>query len=631
MRNIIATIGTVALLAGASAANANDDSVTYYSGSFSCSGRDYTTDWTFGRQLGTNASTATVYFQRSAVDRVEWLDLVEQAGSDALIDANGNPRLRIARDNGTILADWLRGAPDQGCEPFAVSQSKSPKERFDELFTFLETSRPDAAAANAAAGMLASTPIIYALPELDQQLYLRRLSEMRSAFWTRYRDGLVSDFAQVPLETDSDRNAFVQLLAGALSGPMELIEGRNNFRDAFAAFQQAVDRYEVAGSSAAADMYPGGQIVCQRFSAIQDAAPGYDFDKLEFATGLPSDYWSRDIAEDLLETMRECHRSSQGYANELARQWPEMQRTSEIAQALRREQSRLLGLPVEMSTLIDTKNLQPDAAVVSNVSTSSQMYHRFFGQPLERRREELIQASLASIAKQSESYMLDEPEIAQSVSDACDALRSSVSRDRRDVIQQACTTATKSISDRQRTEATAQIAAAFADAEPGTDAAKEALALCENLPRTLSFDARDEVYRTCQEAGGQLQAKERALRCDIAVAKSGASPEFLTNTVSVRSAIGSRNVELKELICHGIERDVQVSFSSSGYLMWKKQEMLLDFPGPAEKVNVLRLVLNPSETDADWTIDVEDSATHDELAREGIDVESVTACLLGRC
>lgn len=631
MKNLLATVCAAALLVCSNSAHAAESEDVYYAGSFVCSGQEYATDWNISKGLSGEVAT-TVYYQQVDSNQVEWLELTERKGPNGhqLYDANGNPRIGLIADGQTIRAIWMAGAPRSDCSPFAVSRSQSAKDRFDELFALMETPEPSDDVAAKVADMTRLPPVIYALPELDRQNYLQRYNELEEAFWTRYRETLVRDITQRPLATEQDRQAFAERFSTALSDTLRFTLRRDGFEAMFTMMQQAADRYAASGGTPAEGLYPGNELVCRRFQSILKAEPYFKFTKLELAVGIPSDYWTRSLAENLLSDLRTCEEVPEDYARVLTGKWPEIQEKQKLVLSLLQEQARLLALPVTMDTLVETKNLQPDETLVQSISRRSSDYQRFFGAPLDARRGELLNVSLASITDRSASYSLDKPEVARSVSEACEILDdlSDMAGDKRDMVRQTCEAANEKIADKQAEQAVAQINAAFADAQPDTTAAEVADKLCNTLPSTLSNRAASRVYEVCSDAQKAMAEKKAALKCEQATTSSGASSELLESAVLVRNANGSSNVAMKDLICNASKMDAQLSFSSSGYLMWKTQLMDVKLERAREGEGLLHLVLNPAESDADWVVGTEDENTKAILAKQRMKVEILTACIM---
>ncbi|RCW23166.1 hypothetical protein DFR48_10735 [Ciceribacter lividus] len=631
MKNLLATVCAAALLVCSNSAHAEESEDLYYTGSFVCSGQEYATDWNISKGLSGEVAT-TVYYQQLDSNQVEWLELTERKGPNGhqLYDANGNPRIGLIADGQTIRAIWMAGSPMSDCSPFAVSRSQSAKDRFDELFALMETPEPSDDIAAKVADRTRLPPIIYALPELDRQSYMQRYSELEEAFWTRYRETVVKDIASRPLATDEDKKAFAERLFTALSDTSRFMRRRDGLEATSTMMQQAADRYAASGGAPAEALYVGKEIACQRLQGILKADPYFNFAKLELAVGLPSDYWTRALAENLLSGMRNCDEVSEDYAHQLLSKWPEIQEKQKLVLSLLKEQSRLLALPVTMDTLVETKNLQPDEMLVQSISRHSSDYQRFFGVPLDARREELLNVSLASIGERSARYSIDQPEMATAVSEACEILDdlSDMAGDRRDMIRQTCESANETIAAKQSEQAVAQVNAAFADAAPDTAAAEAADKLCNTLPSTLSNRAASKVYDVCSDAKKVMAEKKDALKCEQAIASSGASSELLESSVSVRESGGSSNAAVKDLICNATKMGAQLSFATSGYLAWKTHSMDMKMERAREGEGLLHFVLTPSEGDADWVVGTEDENTKAILAKQGAKVEIVTACIM---
>ncbi len=226
----------------------------------------------------------------------------------------------------TIFAHYGRpGAPSSTCSPFQVSASDSPIKRFDEIFALMETAEPSADIAAQVADKTRHPPIVYTLPELDRQTYFQRYSELVGTFWTKYRETVASELSSLPLETDDDKKAFADRVSVSLGDLPNFLRQREGFNFMLSLMQQASDRYAASGAVPADDLFSGTANLCSRMQVILKEEPYYEFSKLELASGVASDYWTRPLAEDLLEAIRSCADVPHDYAQQLARKWPEIQ------------------------------------------------------------------------------------------------------------------------------------------------------------------------------------------------------------------------------------------------------------------------------------------------------------------
>lgn len=630
-QNFTATACAVALLLFSHPVRAELSENVYFTGSFKCSSNEFATNWNISKGLAGEVG-ATVYYQQVGYSQVEWLDLSERKGPNGfeLLDSNGNPRLHAVVDGETIHASWTAGSPGSDCTSFSISRSESPKHRFDNLFALMEVPEPGDEIAAKVADFTRLPPIIYALPELDRQSYMQRFNDLTNEFWVRYRESLARDIASRPLSTEEDRTAFAQRLGAALSNPKQFKLGRDGFAITFAIMQQAADRYAGSGGMPAKELYVGDALACQRLQEILKADPYYKFSKLELAVGVPSDHWTRPLAENLLSGLRTCEDVPQDYARILTQTWPDLQKKQQLVSTLLQEQSRLLSLPLTMDTLVETKNLQPDEEVVQSVPRGASYYKRFFGSALDARRDDLLNATLASVTEASASSSIDNSDVVKTVFEACEILDnlSGVTGDRREMVRQVCKTANTTLADRQSEQAITQIDAAFLAATRDSTAEEAAEELCKRLPSTLSRQAAGRVYEACSNAQTVLAEKKDAIKCEQAVVSSGASSQLLESTVEVKKTGGSANVSIKDLICNAARGNAQLSFPSKGILAWKTQLMEMRLTGQRKREEVLQLVLNLAESDADWVVGIEDESSKAILAKDGVSVDVLTACIM---
>lgn len=631
MRNLFASVCAVAIIASSNTVRAENPEDIHHTGSFTCSGDNYVTDWRMSQGLGGEVAT-TVYYQRTGSSQVEWLELTQRGNGQGhqLYDANGNERLAVIVDGDQIRAIWKLGAPNSECAPFTVRQSQSPKERFDMLFGLMETPEPNEDVAAKVAELTKSPPIVQGLPELDRQIYFQRYASLEQTFWSGYREALLKTIAEQPLSTKEDRKTFSERMSSALSDPSRFMRGRGGFESALTMVQQGSDRYTASGGLPAEELYAGGELACQRLQGILKADPYFDFSKLEIAVGVSSDYWTRTLAENLLSGLRECADVPKDYARQLTNKWPDIQERQQLVLSLVKEQSRLRSLPLSTETLVATKNLQPDEDTVRSMSRRSSDYQRFFGASLDARREELLNVSLSSIKDQSNGYSLDTPVVAESVSQACDTLRNlpGTTGETQEKVSQACDAAIETIADKQAEQAISQIKAAFAAVDPGSDTEEAAGGPCETLPSTLVSQAAARVYEVCASEKAVVEEKRTALKCEQAIAQSGASADLLASRVWVKGGEAGSGAAVQDLICNATKMGAQISFSTSGYLAWKTYAMDMKMERAREGEDLLHFVLSPMEGEADWVVGTEDEGTKTILAKQGAPLEIVTACIM---
>lgn len=624
-----ALIGTALSAVTASAQQAQK---IHYSGGFNCGEDEYTTNWNI-RKDAAGEIALTVYFQQRGSSQVSWLDLTEHKSAKGmeLRDANGNPRLDVAADGDTIRASWMRGAPQQDCSIFAVSRSDSPRDRFDQLFTLLDAPAADEDAAAKVADETRFPPIVHALPELDQNSYSQRYQTSLAEFWKRYRETMTSEIAALPITTEAERQALKARVDAALSSTMRASAAQGGHEDILRMLQTTADRLADAGIDPAATLGTSdAALMCQRYANINYAFHYQDMDKVQIAMAVPLDYWSRDLAERFLEDAPGCSVMHRSYTESLVNTWGDIQQRQQLIQTMREEQARLRALPATIATLVDTNNLQPDSEKFRQGYMPSDLAERFFGAPLDARRVEILSVAMRELDGKVAAYTIDQPETATQVSDLCNQL--SYLRNLDDVakgsVHEKCETAQATLEEKQSVAALAKIEAAFASAEPDSDAAKAARELCDSLPASLNGSARTAAYGACQDETVKLAKKQDELRCTTALANSGVSADFLETTVAVTETDGMSKAPLKDLVCGGATREIAVSFSSSGILMWKTHAMTVNFPRDNAPWRFV-LVKDEAEDGADWTLAVEDPATLERLDKEDMPVEMVSACFTG--
>lgn len=630
MRFLVSVCAT-ALLIAAPAAQAQDSGPRYYTGGFACDSVSYATEWVISEGLSA-AVDARVYYQRTDSSSVNWIDLVEQrgAGGPGLYDANGNVHITINGNSERMQASWNeRASPDRDCKPFVVERAASPTERFEAIFALMETAEPDEAAAKALGDLTRFEPIVFALPELDQQTYGRRYQELKRQFWDNYRAHLSTDLATLPVATAPEQAALVARLTDALDGGLSLDPTDYALDASYDMLRQAADRLAGNGVSVSTTLYSSAADTCSRFQSLMDQGNGYDFTRLEVAARVPTDYWTREIAEDLLAGMRNCATVNDDYTRELTSKWPEFQQRQEVVAQLLAEQARLLALPVSLETMVATEYLQPDDELTQALRNRSDYVERFFGAPLQPRRAELVQASLVEIAAQGTGYTPEMDGDASGLDASCRLLKGiyDISNEDREQISTTCDTAVALVMEKKSVAVIAQIKEAFAAAEPESEAAANAVRMCESLRDNvrveLPYEIMSQLTSVCSEQTSTLRAAESALRCERAVTASGASKDLLDSKVAVADR---DSATMRQIVCRASEDGSAVTFASSGFLMWGSQTMQM-----TNGTKAAPLVFSMAANDAgDWVLAPKDESTTAFMLSMNVKPENMSACILDR-
>lgn len=624
-------IAAAAVLFIGTAAMAADNDTIYYSGAFTCSQAILNTDWVISRNLS-GESSATVYYQQKGSSQVQWLQLVERrtAEGDVLIDDRGNIRLSITGNGDLIQATWQKGPPYRGCDPFEVKKADSVKERLDRLFALLDTSQPKAAEATQVTQVLDTTPIVFALPELDQQSYMQRLATAVPAFWQRYRNGLMDDIANLPLVTEAERKSYVELVHGMLSDalPSLMKNNRNSGarKDTTLALQMASDRLADAGYPTAAAYDVGNiQTACERLSLMNKSF--FQLDDLEFVVGVSFDYWTREIAEHVIQGAKACG-NAEHYVSGLMDKWPSIQEKQTKIAAIKVERDRLLALPLTFTTLIETKNLQPDRQKLNIKYGEQTLQERFFGRNLEARRNDLFDAVMTEVNDSATSNIVDQAENVRRLGKSCDQLRylDGLEDEKRNRIDAACQTSLSAIAQKQADEGLKRINAALEAAEPLTPSAEQARQVCQELSEGFLLpDAVIPLRNACERGEIMLKEKEEAQRCVVAIEKSGAEDDFLETTITVKQFGQDNRTTMRELVCTAAKHDFQLSFRTEGALMWSKQLMELHRTDGGEKA--FSVELTSAEEVADWK--VSSWVGDQETGLNDTPLDEITACIMG--
>ncbi len=634
MRKIVSSAAFAAsLLVSAQTARAEEPGTINHAGNFACGTDVYSTNWVTARDLE-GALRTTVYFQETGSSNVQWLKLRQGATPDGtgLVDENGNLRLRTAEEGDVVDAAWALGAPSDNCRAFKVTRSEDPKARFDALFALLDTGSPTVETATEVTRAMESQPIVFALPELDQQDYMQKLAEKVPAFWQRYRDALTAAAAGMQLSSDAEIDAYAAMLRGALSDTMVYSmngrdrEGRTAMK---AMLQIASDRLADAGKPMAAAFDPvDPALFCQRLTLMKRVQLGsYNLDDLEFAVGVSFGNWTRALAETVVRDVKACG-DREHFLTALTEEWPNIQRQQETLKALKAERDRMLGLPRTLQTLVDTANLTPDRQKLTLSYEDSDMVERVFGKALEPVRGELFEAAMTELKAKAGDAAPIAGTIAQ-VEKTCEKLPylDGLTPERQQAAATACTDTMAALSKKEAEAVISRIEAAFRDIDPLSQQAVDAQKLCKELDGTsLSMGARDAVYGRCRDELSALETKQETARCDRDLASSGADDSLLDANIEVKGLGLEDRTTVRELVCNVAKREGRhMKFHTEGMLMWAKQFMDLSFDDrPADGAT---LEMKQDEKSGDWKV----VSWVGDIPREvrNLAAEDLTSCLFG--
>lgn len=482
-----------------------------YSGSFKCADTIYRTDWKVAKGLE-GGIVARVFYQAKGEERVSSLEVHEyiQDGKSALVDKNGATRLTVVPAEDGLSARWIDSGIGYNCKvDFKLQKVREPKAHYDAIFSLLEVDKPSTEQVNQAVKLIEAAPIIFTLPELDQQSYAQRLQTLQQEFWQRYSKQAAEKIATAPLVTPENRQEFTLLLRSALTRSLVNNIGRRWYETVYTALQHNVDRHAVADIENVSGLFSVGDGFCERLSEISSSSYDDNLNMIELAAGLPIDYWKRSNAEDVLKLLRSCEKTR--FADQLAQSWPDIEQRQQQVQPLIAEYKRLLALPVTAETFLATENLKPTEEIKTSSAASSELHKRFLGKILDPRREELVEAALADLVKNTNLDALSDEKVQGSIKKLCGSL--------------------------QR--------------EYGLEQAK-----------------RTTIEQACKAADDVIAV----VHCDAVSAASEISSDLLKSTIEVYE---DDDVSLKDMLCKLDDMSTKISLETSGFLFWKKQHLYL--------------------------------------------------------
>ena len=590
MRIDFKTILTSAVcVAGAYATPALAEAKVYHAGTFSCGGHLHMAE------LVSSGGSTTIYYSTS-VNSSTIFDTTERAEGNTklLLDRNGNVIFSMVANADGYQVEWVNGAPRRDCAPFAMKQVESAKDRLEKAFAIFETEKPSIDDAIAAQAAKDSAPLFHTLPQLDQQDYYSRYTMGESDFWKNYRTAVLEEFSTAPIDTDADVVALRTKLEKTLTEPLRSTL-REDYRGFLKVLQAASDRLADAGSTD-----PVYAPTCDRFDLLSRAQRGsYNFEDLEYIVGVSFDYWSRDLAEKVLDAARTCEKPH--FVDRLASEWGGIVVQQESVQTYRAERDRLLALPATIETLKETNNLQPERENLKD-GQRRQNNDRFFGASLDVRRADIVKAAVTDLQTAAAGYRFGDSDASSKVDDICDTLRglSGFDEETRQFYRGACESARAQIVKVQVDEGTRNIKAAFASAKPLDPSADAARQLCSSLSTgEYGYDAFDALTTVCRSEAEQLEVAEADLKCTNAVSASRASDDVLKKTMHVEGS-ADRKMAIRDLVCEMGKLDLNVTLETSGMLMWSKTNMNIVYGDSDKDGDRVAFELVSSETGADF-------------------------------
>lgn len=420
MKRFVIAAASLVLLSSASPSYAQSGQALY-TGSFTCSDASFRTDWKVSKGLE-GGIAATVFYQRKGEQRVNWIDVYEnkeQVGS-RLVDKNGVPRLSVSPSEDGLSVRWINSGIGYNCdEGFKVQKTEHPKLRYDALFALLEVESPSPEQVSQVSELLDTAPIIYTLPELDQQTYAQRLHELRASYWARYSEQVSAKISLAALTTAEDRQAFSKSVKSALSRSLIAELGDSWYKRVYAVMQENADRHAIDDIAAVRDLFSAGQGFCERLNEISSSPYDDNLNMVELSAGLPIDYWTRINAEDALKLLRACDKNR--FADKLAQSWPEIEQRQSQLQPLIDEHKRLLTLPVTSDAFLENPDLKANDDVKDNTSSAA-LYDRFLGNILDPRRNELAQAAFIDLKENTSAEALADEKTRVKVKAMCSAM-----------------------------------------------------------------------------------------------------------------------------------------------------------------------------------------------------------------
>ncbi|WP_244474594.1 hypothetical protein [Methylobacterium sp. Leaf85] len=639
----------------------------FFKGSHVCDGVSTLDDWEFRPE----GSAFDVFFRKTNASSFQKLELLAQEteGGLILVDRRGRPwvAVRFGQNGDSLQGRWLtgQGKPQADCEPFTLARSESVKARIDRLFGLLGEARPSVETARSVAGEQQTLPPFDLLPDLDQQAYRQRYAEAAPTFWRRFYDAERKRLAELPVDPPAARAQVVEEMRAATSpalAPDGSLDRNGAARQAALEFLRIVaDR--LAASGQPLEALPG-DTVCERIATF-----GYlDIERLEWAVGLPVEYWDRPFTEDLLRKAQSC-KDGRTVVRLLSQSYPDIEKRRKAALWLREERERFLALPLTLTSFRETNGLQLGGDELRRNGVTRMAHDRFLGAPLDPRRIEMEQAAARELREAFDGESLKSLPLNEARSQ-CDRLVGTqwgnealsrlyktctgiaedyVAKSVRQVFQEQAgriEAAPKTFAGLEANDwflmgtgdvrgiyppaalvtefngkvaevraeavrmATGEVDKAFAAADPLSDAPASGILQCGRgmIP---SHESLRPLVQACQEGSRALAARRDELRCQEALKASGGGSGLLEAALRPKAAAGN-SFRVRQLVCEAARQKVTVTFPTSGMLWWSKQYVEARLPAERgrDQVRALRWLIEPvAEAKGEWAISRLESKT----------------------
>ena len=655
------------LLASVVAAPAQADEATFYRGTHLCNGDRLFDDWEFQP----SEARFRVYYRKTEGTSFQVLDLTAaSAGEDLILsDRNGRPWVaaRIAPNGEQLRGRWLtyQGRPQSECEPFTLERTASAKARMDSLLALLGTADPTVETARTAAAEQQRLPPIDLLPQLDQQTDRRRYAEAAPAFWKRFYEAQRKRLAEGAIETPADRARIVAEMRAATAAeatPRGSLDGDGAAREAALDFQRIVaDRLAAGGRPL--DALPA-EGLCERLSGFSYV----DTDRLELAVGLPTEYWDRAFAEDLIRKAQSC-RNGRTVVQLLTHSYPEIEKRRKVAAWLREQRDRLLALPLSLASFRESNGLSLSHEELRRNDVTRAAYERFVGAALEPRRSAMEEAAAGEIRAAFAGETVASLPLGQARSRCEQWVGRQWGNDALARLYKTCTNLADAYVDGairrsfqtqvERIEASPktfeglrshnwfqmetsdlagaypsaaisaefngkvataraeaartareEVERAFAAADPLTEAPEAPILQCGRglLP---SDETLRPVVEACRAGTRTFDARREEARCKQALKASGAGDGLLSGTIRSSASVQA-GPPVRRIVCGAARQKVSVTFPASGMLWWSKQFMELRLPDDPRRTQpaTIRWLLEPvAGSKTDWALSTIETKT----------------------
>lgn len=348
----------------------------------------------------------TIWFR--LYDNSRWngskADLEWAGGTQLLTNRFGMTLTEIGEDK--ISAQWLnrRAEPNPECSTFELDQTDTPLERFQTFSQEATEAAPRPDVARDLTARYNRLPPAEMVPELDRTVAAETLQTAWQDYWSQFEtarqemiDGLGTD------ATKEEFASVAAMLAPDLDRDGSLLNDYRDMRQLAGDMATLANRRDQAGFDPREALITGPDF-CTRLSHRANDRQ----EKIEVAGAVPFDFWTRDIAQQVIDTLRRCDEDNT--ADWVAQNFPSIMAKGEERAALVAEIDRLVALPASRATLAETNGLMPSREFLRGLNRDEADVHAIGGARLAQARDAALAQTESSLEAEIAELVAQDPD-----------------------------------------------------------------------------------------------------------------------------------------------------------------------------------------------------------------------------